>query len=106
MPLAESTHSKRRCMNNYIMLALGLLPLSALSGCVGQTHSMSPEKASTVTVMCNSTISHDTGFCQVRANENCGGKARLAGIISNVEMTGRPTGRLYTVTARYLCEAP
>lgn len=90
-------------MPKRVMLVLGLLLPSASPGCAGQTHP-APDKSRAVTVLCNSTVGYDTGACQLRANEACGHGARLAGIISNVEMTGRPTGHLYTITARYECE--
>ena len=91
-------------MPSHTRHVLGLLLLSTSTGCATQAHSSSPGTARAVTVMCNSTVNHDTGFCQGPANESCGGRARLAGVISSVEMTGRQTGQLYTITARYECE--
>lgn len=91
-------------MTKLPLLVFGPLLLSVLSGCAGQSQSSSPDLSRSVTVMCNSTVGYDTGFCQVKANETCGQRARLSGIISNVEMSGRPTGQLYTITARYQCE--
>lgn len=81
-------------------LLLQLLPVA----CAGQAGVPDAENGRrTVDVMCNSTVSHDTGACKPRAEEKCGGRTRLAGVVSSVEMTGRPTGRLYTITARYEC---
>ncbi len=91
-------------MTRFTMLGFGWLLLSALSGCAGQSQSSAPEGSRSVTVVCNSTVGYDTGFCQIKANEACSQRARLAGIISSIEMTGRPTGQLHTITARYLCE--
>lgn len=54
-------------------------------------------------MMCKSTVSGDTYACQAKANDACGRQARLLGVISSVEMTGRRSGRLYTITARYSC---
>ena len=80
-----------------------LLPLVA-GACASEANTPVDRGSSrVVTVMCNSTVSNDTGACGPRAEEKCGGKVRLLGVVSSVEMTGRPTGRLYTITARYAC---
>lgn len=84
-------------------LALLLVPVTGASA--GQANAPADQDHSrTVTVMCNSTVGNDTGACAPRAEEKCAGEARLLGVVSNVEMTGRPTGRLYTITARYECK--
>ncbi|MGF7151555.1 hypothetical protein FHS96_005221 [Sphingomonas zeicaulis] len=84
-------------------VALMLTPVAG--ACAGQANApVAQHRSRIVTVMCNSTVSNDTGACAPRAEEKCDGKARLLGIVSNVEITGRPTGRLYTITARYECK--
>lgn len=92
-------------MTKFTMLVFAPLLLSAVGSCAGQSPSRLPDESGSITVMCNSTVGHDTGFCQVKANETCGRKARLIGIISNIEMTRQTTGQLYTITARYQCSA-
>lgn len=84
-------------------LIVSVFLLATAMGCATQTYSTPPVGSQKVTVMCNSTVSHDTGFCQRQANEKCGGTARLGAIISSVEMTGREKGQLYTITAQYDC---
>lgn len=84
-------------------LIVSLFLLAAAIGCATQTYSTPPVGSQKVTVLCNSTVSHDTGFCQQQANDRCGGTARLSAIVSSVEMTGRETRQLYTITAQYDC---
>lgn len=92
-------------MIRWLPFATVLLLPSLSTACAGQSGAPEPMTGRrTVNVMCNSTVTHDTGACQPRAEKECGGKARLAGVISSIEMTGRPTGRLYTITARYECD--
>lgn len=98
-----TTFMKVRLMTKLTLLVFGPILLATLAGCAGQPQPSSSDGSRSVTVMCNSTVGYDTGFCQLKANEACGHRARLAGIISNIEMTGRPTGQLYTITARYQC---
>jgi hypothetical protein len=82
-----------------------LLLAPVAGACAGQANATVDQDSSRiVTVMCNSTVGNDTGACGPRAEEKCDGKARLLGVVSSVEMTCRPTGRLYTITARYECK--
>lgn len=85
------------------LVSLNLVSSACAIGASASGDDVGPKIAS---VMCNSTVSNDTGACGPRAEEKCGGKARLAGVISSVEMTGRASGKLYTITARYECEIP
>lgn len=86
-----------------LALVIPLVLQVAATGCASETVASAPGASRDVTVMCNSTVSHDTAACQVRANEACGRTARLTGVISSVEMTGKSTRQLYTITARYAC---
>lgn len=91
-------------MINMAGRVVALLLALVAGACAGQANvPVDQESSRIVTVMCNSTVGNDTGACGPRAEEKCGGKARLLGVVSSVEMTGRPTGRLYTITARYEC---
>lgn len=92
-------------MTKHAALTLGVLLQMAVPACAGQRtpSGTTDDEPRVVNVLCNSTVGHDTGACQPRAERKCGGKARLLGVVSSVEMTGRPTGRLYMITARYQC---